>query len=116
MDSGTYASTANRLTLTATMVERDTLRYTPAGIPMLNARVSHASRQAEAGAARDVEFEMAVVFAGKLAETASRMQVGQGLELSGFLAARRKLAKSLVLHVTACRPYETNERNEPNEV
>lgn len=106
----------NRLTLTATMVERDTLRYTPAGIPMLNARVSHGSRQAEAGTARDVEFEMAVVFAGKLAESASRMPVGQGLELSGFLAARRKLAKSLVLHVTACRPYETNERNEPNEV
>jgi primosomal replication protein N len=106
----------NRLTLTATMVERDMLRYTPAGIPVLDARISHASCQNEAAVAREVGFEMAVVFAGKLAETASLMPVGQDLELSGFLAARRKLSKSLVMHVTECCPCESNERTEPNEV
>jgi len=51
----------NQLTLAGTLVARDALRYTPAGVPIVSFRVAHASQQSEAGAARQVEMEMACV-------------------------------------------------------
>ena len=92
---------SNRVTISGRLVERDTLRYTPAGIPMLNARLEHSSECVEADRPRSVELELPVVFAGKLAESADRLAVGRELTLAGFLAPRRKASKTLVLHVTA---------------
>jgi primosomal replication protein N len=97
---------ANILRLSAVLIERESLRYTPAGIPMLNARVAHQSEQHEAKMPRSVEIEVAAVFAGQLAEEASRLPIGQKLELTGFLAPRRRQSKSLVLHVSK---FELNE-------
>ena len=67
---------------------------------MLNIRLAHRSEQVEAKTDRTVELEVPAVLAGRLAETADKLPVGQGLELSGFLAPRRKQSKSLVFHVT----------------
>jgi primosomal replication protein N len=90
---------SNLIVLAATLVERDALRYTPAGVPMLNARLAHHSDQHEADAKRTVEFELAAVFAGSLAQRASRLDIGSALTVKGFLAPRRRQSKSLVLHV-----------------
>jgi len=38
----------------ATLAERDVLRYTPAGIPMVSAILTHTSEQLEAGISRQV--------------------------------------------------------------
>ena len=94
--------------LSGRLIERDTLRYTPAGIPILDARLEHRSECVEAYRPRQVELEMPVVFAGRLAETADRLSVGRELSLTGFLAPRRKAGKLLVLHVTGYESIETN--------
>jgi primosomal replication protein N len=91
---------ANRVELRALLVQRDSLRYSPAGIPILGATLAHASEQTEAGSVRNVELEVAAVFAGKAAEAADRLTLGSTLELAGFLAPRRKRSKLLSLHVT----------------
>lgn len=90
----------NRIQLQAALVGRDALRYTPAGIPLLNAVLRHASEQREAGGRRKVELEIPAVFAGALAESAHRLELGSALNVSGFLAPRRRLSKLLELHVT----------------
>ncbi len=89
----------NRLELDAVLCERDALRYTPAGIPMLTTSVRHQSQQMEAGHAREVEFELQAIFAGVTAERADRLPLGRALHLSGFIAPRRRGARVVALHV-----------------
>ncbi|HWS74492.1 MAG TPA: primosomal replication protein N [Quisquiliibacterium sp.] len=92
--------TANRVELQGRLAAREALRFSPAGIPILSASLQHESGQQEAGSQRKVELEIAVVFAGRLAESADRIALGAGLQVRGFLAPRRRSSKQLVLHVT----------------
>lgn len=91
---------ANEVRLRAVLVEKNELRYTPAGIAVFEARFHHCGQQFEAAAVRKVEFDfMAVSFA----DTAIRLQaVAQGseIEMKGFLAARSQRNSKLTLHVT----------------
>jgi len=96
----TAPTTTNRIELSGVLIEREPLRYTPAGIAMLNARLSHGSEVLEAGHARRLDFEVAVRFAGALAARADRLALGDRIVVTGFLAPRRRQSKSLVLHVT----------------
>ena len=90
----------NRVQLQAVLAEREAVRFSPAGIPLMNAILRHASGQREAGSERRVELEIAAVFAGSLAESAGRLELGTVLQVSGFLAPRRRQSKLLSLHVT----------------
>ena len=92
--------------LQAVLVQREALRYSPAGIPILAATLGHASEQLEAGTVRKVEMELAAVFAGAVAESASRLALGSRLAATGFLAPRRKQSKLLSLHVTEFESIE----------
>lgn len=96
----TKTQTTNRAELSGVLIERETLRYTPAGIAMLDARLSHGSEVHEAGNPRQLDFELALRFAGALATRAERLVPGERIVVSGFLAPRRRQSKSLVLHVT----------------
>jgi len=84
----------------ATLAERDVKRYTPAGIPIVSARLLHESEQVEAGIARRVEFEMAAVAAGQIAEMLERAEMGQVFRFAGFMARKNRNSKALVFHLT----------------
>jgi primosomal replication protein N len=86
--------------------ERDSLRYTPAGIPVIEFRVAHESVQNEAGSERRVECEIACVALGTPALLLKEASSGMAVELSGFLAARSLKQKTPVLHVTTVRFVE----------
>ncbi len=90
----------NRAELSGVLIERQALRYTPAGIAVLDARLGHGSEVLEAGHPRRIEFEAALRFSGAVATRAEALAPGDRIVVSGFLAARRKLSRSLVLHVT----------------
>ena len=76
------------------------LRYTPAGIAALEFKLRHESEQQEAGSARKVEAEIG----GIAFEAQARLLVGKPLgtkaRFHGFLGARSRRSKKLVLHVT----------------
>jgi primosomal replication protein N len=91
---------ANRLTLDATLAERDPLRYTPAGIPALDCTLRHASRQAEAGGERLVECEVHAVAFADVAEALVAMPGDRALRCEGFLARRWRTGTSLAMHIT----------------
>jgi primosomal replication protein N len=88
------------VSLRATVTGREPLRYTPGGIPVIDAVFAHESVQHEAGHDRQVEFDLAARFAGEQAERAARLPLGVQIQAQGFLAPRRKGSKSLRLHVT----------------
>jgi primosomal replication protein N len=90
----------NRVGLSATLAAREAIRYTPAGIPIVMLTLSHQSVQREAGADRSVEMEIAALAADRVALKVDRIALGAALTVQGFLAPRRRNAKSLVLHLT----------------
>jgi primosomal replication protein N len=80
----------NRLTLTATLENKEPLRYSPAGVPVLNFRLVHQSEQIEAGRPRIVSCELAGVAIGDTAMLLAKLEPGQELQFSGFLATKRR--------------------------
>ncbi len=96
----TEAQPCNRVELQATLAERASLRYSPAGVPILNAVLRHASQQLQAGSQRAIELELAALFAGSLAERADRLALGSSIVARGFLAPKRKASRLMLLNVT----------------
>lgn len=95
----------NKVVLTAVLVEREAVRYTPAGIPIVAAKLSHQSVQREAGVERTVEMEIPAIAADRVALRLDRLALGSELKLEGFLAPRRRNTRALVLHLTEFEPY-----------
>ncbi len=90
---------ANELTLTGILTERDALRYTPAGIALVNFRIVHDSEQSEAGAVRQVNAELRCLAVEEQARLVVAAPLGSEISVSGFLAAKGRSGKQLVLHV-----------------
>jgi primosomal replication protein N len=90
----------NTVMLSGTLLGREELRHTPAGMPALNFRIGHASEQFEAGLARNVRLEIDAVALGEVAEQLSRAPLQDEYGFEGFLALRGKLGRLPVLHVT----------------
>ncbi|MDB5853053.1 MAG: priB [Herminiimonas sp.] len=94
------SQTQNRLQLLATVTERDVLRYTPAGIPIVSARLLHSSKQMEAGLERLIEFEVIAVAAGEISGQFNQAKLGREYDFTGFMARKNRNSKSLVFHIT----------------
>lgn len=74
------------------------LRYTPAGIPVLEFRLRHASVQEEAGGPRRVALDMPAIVFGALAQRLAQGTPEGRIVASGFLAPRSLRSTQLVLH------------------
>lgn len=90
----------NQFQFVATIAEREVLRYTPAGIPIVSARLLHVSQQTEARIDRRVEFEIAAVAAGEISGRFHNADLGGTYRFSGFLSRKSRNSKSLVFHVS----------------
>jgi primosomal replication protein N len=89
----------NQFQFIANIAERDVLRYTPAGIPIVTARLLHSSQQIEAGVPRLVEFEVAAQAAGEISGQFNQAELGGTFQFTGFLARKGRNSKSLVFHI-----------------
>jgi primosomal replication protein N len=89
----------NQFQVTGTILERDILRYTPAGVPIVTATLAHASTQVEAGVTRQVEFEMLALAAGEISGRFARAELGAAMHFTGFLARKNRNSKALVFHI-----------------
>jgi len=99
---------ANRLIIDATLSTRETLRFTPAGVPALDFTVAHTSVQPEAGGERKVSCLLFAVVLGPLAQQLSEIAIGRALRCTGFLARRYRTGTSLALHLTHFELIEGN--------
>jgi primosomal replication protein N len=89
----------NSVELCGEIAEITPLRYTPAGIAVLNFRLNHASWQMHGGSKRSVECEIQALALDETAKIASKLKVGASVRLTGFLARKSKNSTQLVLHV-----------------
>ena len=83
----------------AILAERDIVRYSPAGIPIVAARLAHNSEQVEAGISRKVEFELPALAAGQIAQLLEQAELGAMYRFGGFMARKNRNSKSLVFHL-----------------
>ena len=90
----------NRLVLSATLVERGALRYTPAGLPALDLALQHASELSEDGQPRKVSMEIRAVGLGRITQTLAAMVLGSTAHFAGFLTAARN-GRGLLFHITS---------------
>jgi len=90
----------NRTELNASVIERNVLRYTPAGIPVSECVLRHLSSQIEADLPRQVELEITAVAMGELANDLNRLLLGKPHRFTGFLAKKSRNSRNIVYHIT----------------
>ena len=88
----------NKLVLQAEVLQIMPLRYTPAGLPLLNVVLHHTSEQEEAGMKRKVECELNAVLIGEIA-LSELIKLGAQIKVAGFLAKRSLKSTQLVFHI-----------------
>jgi primosomal replication protein N len=95
----------NQFQCVASIAEREILRYTPAGIPIVSATLRHSSQQVEAGISRLVEMEIAALAAGEISGRFNQAELGGMFKFTGFLARKNRNSKSMVFHITDFEKY-----------
>ena len=85
--------------LSATLVERGALRYTPAGLPALDLSLRHESQVTQDGQARKVSVEIRARAIGEITRRVSALELGSEHGFAGFLGSQRN-GRGVVFHVT----------------
>ncbi|WP_439114627.1 primosomal replication protein N [Hydrogenophaga sp.] len=88
----------NQFQLSAVVVQVQSLRYTPAGIPALNIVLEHDSEIVEMDAPRLVKLQLKAVAFGVQAEVLSRQGLDSACKFHGFLTNARN-GKGVVFHI-----------------
>ena len=89
----------NRLVLTAQLVERGAMRYTPAGLPALDLSLKHESEVTQDGQPRKVSMEIRARAIGEITRRLSTLELGSTYGFAGFLGSQRN-GRGIVFHVT----------------
>ncbi len=88
----------NHLELTAGIAEQRAIRYTPAGLPVIDLILAHSSSMQEAGTLRQVNATVKAVAIGSVAERIQTQPIGSVWRFRGFLATPKN-GKNVILHI-----------------
>lgn len=112
----------NRVELAGTIVECLPLRYTPAGIAVIDLVLEHASVVTEAGSQRSLSLRMPARSIGAPAVALAATAIGSTIRAFGFLARKSHRSKSILFHIQhfqaaalndSAAPLEPQARNSP---
>ena len=93
----------NQLVLSATLQQMAAMRYTPAGIPVLDMVLMHESMQTEMGTERVASLALKAVAFGTLAERLAVQSLAAQFRFLGFMTNTRN-GKGVVFHVQDFKP------------
>ena len=96
----------NQLRIRAKAVAKSALRYTPAGVAVLEASFQHEGSVTEAAAERTLAFEFPAIALGAVAQARDREPLGRPMVLEGFIAPRSRRTTRLLVHVTEFKANE----------
>ncbi len=89
--------TSNWLNISGEITHIEPQRYTPAGIPIVEAVLLHRSKQAIGKSERLVECELTVQASAELADLLGKQSVGARVKLQGVLNRRSVNSRQLML-------------------
>ena len=90
----------NRVVLSAQLIERGVVRYTPAGLPALDLTLRHESTVTEDAQPRRVSLEIKALAIGAITRPLGLLELGSQGVFAGFLASARN-GRGLLFHVTS---------------
>jgi primosomal replication protein N len=90
----------NHFILTAALVAKEALRYTPAGIPVIECQLEHSGDVQEAGIARKVRMSVEAIAIGSVHKQLDQMELGRFARYEGFLTHKSLRSQRLVFHIT----------------
>jgi primosomal replication protein N len=96
----------NRLVLSAELVERGAVRYTPAGLPAIDCKLQHSSTVIEDGQPRQVSLEIKALAIGVLSRPLAALALGSTGLFGGFLGTARN-GRGMLFHITELTPAAT---------
>lgn len=88
----------NETIICGKIIKLGILRYTPAGIAVIEFIVNHVSHQVEAGVVRQIKCEILAIALGQIALTVAELKVDNKVKLMGFLNRKSHMNQQLVLH------------------
>jgi len=94
----------NEAVIGGRLLKRSAIRYTPAGVPIVDFVIAHSSVQNEAGTKRKVVCDVDAVAVGEMAVSIDRVKINQSLQVKGFLARNSVGNTKLMLRVTSVEP------------
>lgn len=90
----------NHFILTAALIAKEALRYTPAGIPVIECLLEHSGEVQEADQVRQVRMSLEAIAIGSVHQQLDRMALGGVARFEGFLAHKTLRSQRLVFHIT----------------
>ena len=90
----------NLTTICGKLIKLNQIRYTPAGIEVIEFEINHSSTQLEASIHRQVTCDITAIAMSHLAKIVSSLTLETSIKLTGFLAKKSKMSSQLVLHVS----------------
>ena len=90
----------NHFTLTAILVSKDAIRFTPAGIPVMHCQLEHSGQANEVGVARKIQMNVEAITIGPIQKDLERMDLGTEAVFEGFLEPKTLRNQRLVFHIT----------------
>ena len=90
----------NQLRIRGKAVAKSALRFTPAGVAVLETSFEYQGTVLEAAAQRSLKFEFCAIALGAVAQALDREPLGHLVMLEGFIAPRTRRSTRLVMHVT----------------
>ena len=99
--------------MSATLVERAALRYTPAGLPALDLGLKHESEVSEDGQPRKVSMEMRAVAIGAVTRGLLAAELGTASLYAGFVTSARN-GRGLLFHITSVEPSGSPDPDQQN--
>ena len=103
----------NRMVLSAQLLERGAVRYTPAGLPAIDCKLMHASTVTEDGSPRQVSLEIKALAIGVLSRPLGALALGSSALFAGFLATTRN-GRGMLFHITELTPDAVACTSEPD--
>lgn len=89
----------NRTQICGRLETRGALRFSPAGVALVEFTIAHRSEQNEANAWRKVSCVVKAIAAGELAQNIEKLPNRAQVSVSGFLTQAGRDNSALVLHV-----------------
>lgn len=90
----------NSFRLTALLSTKEAIRYTPAGQAVVKCELIYSGTVMEAEILRKVELSVRAIGVGQVANVLNQLELGQLIDVTGFLAHQGLNRKALVFHIT----------------
>ena len=89
----------NQTIICGKIIKLADLRYTPAGVAIVEFNIRHQSNQLNVGIPRQVTCDIFAIAFDQIAMMMIKLEIGHKVKLTGFLTKKSQMSQQLILHV-----------------